>query len=99
MSWFAAFLLTCACEIPIVAAVAPRGQRRRAAVDALAANLLTHPLAWYAYAAEWLSWGAVETLVVVVEAAVYALVTRLSWPRAALASLLANGVTMALSFL
>lgn len=99
MNWFTAFALTCAVEIPLVLAVAPRGLRRRAAIDAFAANLLTHPIAWYAYAAEWLSWSSVEALVVVVEASIYAIVTRMAWPRAAAASLLANGVTMALSFL
>lgn len=99
MSWLTAFALTCACEIPIVGAIAPRGRRRRAAVDAFAANLLTHPLAWYAYMSGWLSWGVVEALVVAVEVVIYALVTRLRWMGAVAASLLANGVTMALSFL
>lgn len=99
MNWFAAFALTCAVEIPLVAGIAVRGQRRRAAVDAFAANLLTHPLAWHAYASEWLSWGTVEALVVVVEAVAYGVVTRMAWPRAIAASAVANGVTMALSFL
>jgi len=98
MNWPAAFALTAAIELPLVVAVAPRALRRRAALDSLAANLLTHPLAWYLLAAELLPWTAIEVGVTAVELAVYRFVTRLPWPRAVLAALLANGVTAALSF-
>lgn len=98
MNWFVAFLVTCAIELPIVAAIAPRGARRRAPVDALAANLLTHPAAWYLVRAAAASWLAVELGVTAAELLVYRAVTRMSLPRAALAACCANGVTAALSF-
>ncbi|MCA8973776.1 MAG: hypothetical protein KDC98_03605 [Planctomycetes bacterium] len=99
MNWFGAFALTCLVELPIVAAVAPRPLRRRAALDSLAINLLTHPLAWYVSVTDLLAWTPTEVLVAIVEAAAYALVTRMSWPRAMAAAVLANGVTAAMSFL
>ena len=99
MTWAIAFLLTCAVELPIVVAIAPRTLRRRASLDSLAANLLTHPLAFYLYTAELLSWGTIEVGVAVTETLVYGLVTRMPWPRAVLAALLSNGVTAAMSFL
>jgi len=97
MEWPAAFALTCAVELPIVALVAV-DRRRRAALDAFGANLLTHPLAWYSVRSLLLSWLAVELAVLAVEAVVYRTVTRLSWARALLAACLSNGVTAALSF-
>lgn len=97
MDWLAAFALTCAVELPIVAAVA-QGRRRRAALDAFGANLLTHPLAWYSVRTLLLSWTTVELAVLAVEAIVYRSVTRLPWGRALLAAGLANGITAALSF-
>ncbi|MBL8737144.1 MAG: hypothetical protein JNL12_11995, partial [Planctomycetes bacterium] len=80
MDWLAAFALTCAVELPIVAAVAP-GRRRRAALDAFGANLLTHPLAWYSVRTLLLSWTVVELAVLAVETVVYRTVTRLPWGR------------------
>ena len=98
MNWPTAFALTAAIELPLVAAVAPSALRRRAALDSLAVNLLTHPLAWLSFGAGWLPWATIELLVLAVEAIAYRTVTRLSWPRALAASALANGVTAALSF-
>lgn len=97
MEWPAAFALTCAVELPIVAAVA-EGRRRRAAFDAFGANLLTHPLAWYSIRSLLWPWLAVELAVLAGEAVLYRTVTRLSWGRALLAAGLANGITAALSF-
>lgn len=98
MSWLEAFLITCAIELPIVAAIAPRAARRRAVVDAFGANLLTHPAAWYLVRALAAPWLAVEVSVTAVELLVYRAVTRISWRRAGLAACCANGVTAALSF-
>lgn len=78
MPYLADLGLTLAVEVPIVAfagrAIGVRIQR--AAVVAVAANLLTHPLLWFA--APWLHdrWGLAgvvlaEATVVVAEAAVY----------------------------
>lgn len=98
MDWPTAFLCTVAVELPLVALVAPRGQRRRAAVDSIAANLLTHPLAWFTFGSGLLPWAVVEAGVAGVEFAVYRFVTQLRWPVAAAAALIANAVTAALSF-
>lgn len=98
MDWPAAFALTCAVEVPIVIAFAPRGRRGRTAADAFAANLLTHPLAWLLIVHAGLSWLLVEVLVLLVEVAVYRGVTRLPLPRAFAAAGLANLVTASLSF-
>ena len=98
MNWLEAFALTCAIELPVVALIASRGLRRRAAGDSLAANLLTHPAAWYLVRSAGLPWFAAEIGVAAIELLVYRRVTRLSWLRAAAASLAANGVTAALSF-
>ncbi|MCK5945372.1 MAG: hypothetical protein KAI24_25505 [Planctomycetes bacterium] len=93
MNWPTAFALTVAIELPLVLLLAPRGRRRRTAGDALAANLLTHPAAWWAVLSAGASWWLVEALVAIVEAAVYGAVTRMGWVRAMVASLVANGVT------
>ena len=98
MNWATAFALTCAVELPIVARIAPTNLRRRAAWDSLAANLLTHPLAWYAVRELGASWWLVEGCVVVAEALVYVGCTRLPAGRAWLLALFANAVTAALSF-
>ena len=98
MNWLEAFALTCAIELPVVVLIAGRGLRRRAAVDSLAANLLTHPAAWYLVRSTGVPWLAAEVVVAAVELLVYRRVTRLTWLRAAAASVAANGVTAALSF-
>jgi len=93
VSWFEAFLLTVSVELPLVAALAPRGRRRRAAADGLGANLLTHPCAWWAVLSAGAPWLLVEAAVSLTETLVYRGVTGMSWPRAAATSLLANGIT------
>lgn len=98
MTWLPAFVLTCAVEFVIVLGVAPP-PRRRVAVDSLAANLLTHPLAYWLVTRGWLGFWPAEGAVFVVEATIYARVSRLPAPRAAAISLAANGVTLAMSFL
>lgn len=98
MNWPVAFALTAAIELPLAVLCAPVGARRRIAVDSLLANLTTHPLAWFLHGHGLVGWWAVELGVAVTEAVVYRAVTRVSWPRAVVASGLANGVTAALSF-
>lgn len=97
--WATAFLLTVACELPLVAISAPRGLRRRAAGDSVLVNLLTHPLAWLSVTALGQSWLLVECSVIAVEALAYATVTKMPWPRAIAAASLANVVTASMSFL
>lgn len=98
MSWFEAFALTVAIELPIIVWLAGRGRRRHVWVDALAANLLTHPGAWWLVRGAGWSWIGVELAVAAVEALVYRSAARTSWRRAALMSCAANGTTAALSF-
>ncbi|MFN3243865.1 MAG: hypothetical protein ACE37K_20330 [Planctomycetota bacterium] len=99
MNWATAFALTVAIELPIVVLVAARGRRRRACGDAFAANLLTHPCAWWAVLSAGAPWLLVEALVAIAETLVYRASTRMAWPRAAAASLLANGVTATIGLL
>jgi len=99
MEWYIAFALTLAIELPVVGLLCPRGARRRGVKDAAAANLLTHPCAWWAILSAGMSWWLVEGLVWLAEACVYRAATRLSWTRAATTSLVANGVTAALGWL
>jgi hypothetical protein len=99
LDWAVAFLLTVVLEMPCVIACAPRGVRGRAALDSLLANACTHPLAWLAVNSGALSWTATETAVLVAEAFVYRWITRMPWPRAGAASLLANGVSAGSAFL
>ena len=98
MNWPSAFLLTLAVELPLLALLAPVERRRRTVLDGAAANLLTHPLAWYAVRELGASWWLVEGCVVVAEALVYVGCTRLPAGRAWLLALFANAVTAALSF-
>lgn len=99
MTWWVAFLLTCASEFVVVAAVAPAPRRLRTATDSLAANLFTHPLAFWLVTGGHLGWWPTEIGVCVAEAAIYAGVSRLGPARAFATSLAANGVTAAMSFL
>jgi hypothetical protein len=99
MQWALAFALTVAIELPLVAALVPRGARRRAPFDAFAINLCTHPLAWLAVAHYGANWWLVESAVLSAELALYRALTGLTWPRAALVSSVANGVTAGLALL
>lgn len=66
--------------------------------DTFLVNALTNPLANYAG----LAWGAnfwlTEAVVFIVEIPLYRTVLQLNWRQAALLSLIANGVTLSLSF-
>ena len=99
MTWLEAFALTVAIELPIVVLLVGRGRRRRAPLDALAANLLTHPLAWWAVMSGAAPWLFTELCVVAVEACVYRAATRLGWASAAMTALAANLVTAAIGLL
>lgn len=99
MTWLLAFTLTCAIEFAIVLALAPAPQRVRVAVDSLAANLFTHPLAFWAVTHGHVGFWPTEGAVCLVETAIYARISRLPLPRAVAISLAANGVTLATSFL
>ena len=93
ISWPVACALTVALELPLAAALAPPGLRRKVALDGLFLNLLTHPLAWGAVLG--LGWPllAVEVGVTAAEAVGYRAVSGLGWGRAGLVSLLCNGLT------
>ncbi len=94
-SYLFAFGLTVLFEVPIVVAAGGRG--RRLAIDALLANLMTHPVAWLAVVGGHLSFVPTEALVVAAEAVAYRAVSGFTTPRAIALSSLANGVTILLS--
>lgn len=98
MTWLVAFLLTCAVEFAIVFALAPPTQRVRIAIDSLAANLFTHPIAWWLVTNGHAGFWPTEVGVWLVEATVYLGIARLPARRALATSLAANGVTLAMSF-
>lgn len=98
MTWLAAFVLTCAVEFAIVFAIAPPTQRVRIATDSLAANLCTHPPAFWLVTQGHAGFWPVEFTVWLVEAAIYVGVSRLPVLRALATSMAANGVTLAMSF-
>lgn len=98
MNWPTAFALTLLIELPLVALLAPTTHRRRALGDGLGANLLTHPLAYGLFGAGLVAWTPLELGVAAIELLVYRLVTGLPWWRAALVSLVANGVSATMSF-
>lgn len=93
LDWFVAFLLTVMFELPLVLLLSPTSRRQRAAGDCCAANLLTHPCAWWAVLSAGASWWLVEGIVALVEAAIYRVSTGMTRPRAVATSLFANGVT------
>jgi hypothetical protein len=63
-----------------------------------AANVVTHPIAWFLVRSMEAPWLVVEIGVFVAEGLIYRQVTRMPWLRAVAAALLANGITAALSF-
>lgn len=94
-----ALALTQVIELPVAAALAPRGARGRVLATLFFANLLTHPIAWCLVAGTdhpdrfW----PVEAAVVLAELVLLSLVARIGLARAARVSLVANGVTIVLS--
>lgn len=76
-----------------------RRERGRLQLDAPLINLLTHPLARMLIGAGVLSWAVAELLIVILEAFLYATVTRLPARRAILTSVVANGVTIILALI
>jgi len=97
MAWFMTLLL----EVPVVLFFARRWRLPlgRAFLVGVAMSSITHPLAWEA--ASWLyteslwvlAWVGIETAVVAIEAGLMRWWLGLTWRRAALLSLLANGFT------
>ncbi|MFK7739766.1 MAG: hypothetical protein AB8H80_05535 [Planctomycetota bacterium] len=99
MNWPTAFALTVLIELPLIVWLLGSGRRTRAAGDVLAANLLTHPLAWFLVRLQDWPWTLVELLVLAAEACAYRKLRRIPWRRAVLLSSVANGATAALSLL
>ncbi len=95
----AALALTLAIEVPI-AVLAGGRPRTRVVFAALAASLLTHPLAWWANTAIPLTFpvraALIEVAVALVEAALYRTLVPLPAWRALLTSCLANGASFGL---
>jgi hypothetical protein len=106
-AWLAAFCLTLAIEMPVLAFLGRRAERslsRRATV-ALIANAASHPVVWFGFPALGLAWGATTALselwAWLVEASLYRLALRSATWRLALglslaANLLSFGLGLAL---
>jgi hypothetical protein len=89
--------LTLLVEGGVVAALAPASLRRRALLASLWINLFTHPLATLFFRGTRLSFGMVESVVIVVETLLYADLLRCRLGRAAALSLAANVASLLLS--
>ncbi len=101
--WFAAFVLTLAVEVPIVAWLLRRAEPvlwRRVAL-AVFANLVTHPAVWYVFSQLFVVGTveytlAAEAWAIAAEAVFYAVVIRgLGVPRAVVVAVVANGASFA----
>jgi hypothetical protein len=99
LEYLAALFVTLAVEVPVAMLLAGSSRRRRAGATSLAVNLVSHPIAFFMVTHEVLPFAPTEILVTVFEAVGYRRFARLSPYRAALTSVLANGLTTALSFL
>ena len=97
MLWAAAFAWTCAFEFPVYFAILQRARPARGVlrivVAALSAQWATHPALWYKvprFEPYW-AWVAIaEVGVTVVEIVVVKQLARVTWARAAVASVAAN---------
>jgi hypothetical protein len=102
MTAAAALLITLAVEVP-VATLAGGPPRGRVALAALAASLLTHPLAWWANTALPYAFpvraALIEVAVTLAEAALYRALVPLPAGRALLTSCLANAASFGLGLL
>jgi len=98
LSYAPLLLLTLAIECRVIAAIAPRGERRNYLAVCLALNLLTHPLATLL---SW-RWGAdillIEGLVLLVEWLGYARLLGLSTVRSLWCSFATNLCSAAIAF-
>jgi hypothetical protein len=102
-----ALALTLVIEVPLVTAMVPFGRHRTVAAAAVAANLVTHPLLWFALlpAVEAAGWsgpaalGVAEVLVTATEAAWYRRVLVLPGSRALAVSFAANAMSLGVGLL
>jgi len=99
VAWAKAFAFTELVEAPIYRRLVPASWR-----TALAASAITHPFVWFVFPRVgqrlelgWLTTSITsEIFAVVVEAAFFRRACRISWRRAWLVSLFANGASVAL---
>jgi hypothetical protein len=96
--YFVAIAATIAVEALVLSLLTRRPDRRRAVVASVFVNCLTHPIAWVLNSGGLALFVAVELAVTAAEAWLYAAVVPAKLPRALLWSVVANGVTAALSF-
>ena len=94
-AWLAAFLCTLLIEGALFLAVLGRTGRNLCAV--VAANVCTHPLAYWLIVVQGVPFVPVEAGILVVEALLYRFGFRLGWGDAFGAAALCNGATMAVS--
>ncbi|QDG51420.1 hypothetical protein FIV42_11905 [Persicimonas caeni] len=105
MTQWEALALTLALEVPVALLIAwlcgLRDDLARVAAVAVAASLVTHPIAWYLAVsglADWPFWqraAVIEAAVVAAETVVYAKALKLRWPPALGVAFTANAVSFA----
>lgn len=93
-----ALALTIAVEAAVLALLTRGTERRRVVTASLFVNCLTHPIAWILNAGGLPIFVAVELAVVAAEAQLYSTVVPARYGRALGWSVVANGVTIAMSF-
>lgn len=98
LDYLAVLGLTLVVELPIFALAAPPGRRSTVVTAAFAANLLSHPLAWWAMTVLGAPFWPVEFAVFALEAIALVVSARLNVLRAVLGSAIANAATVGLSF-
>ena len=98
-SYWEALLLTLVVEGLIILLLSPKETRVQLLGVSALLNLFTHPLAYLAAAHYWLPFLQLEALVLIAEAAGYALVGGVKLSRGALLAAAANIPTALLSFL
>jgi len=96
--YFLALATTIIVEALVLAALTRGPERKRVVTASLFANCVTHPIAWVLNLGGLPIFIAVELAVVAAEAQLYSTVVPARYGRALVWSLVANGVTIALSF-
>jgi len=93
-----ALAATIAVEALVLALLTRGTKRRRVVTTSLFVNCLTHSIAWILNTGGFPIFVAVELAVVAAEAQLYSTVVPAPYPRALVWSIVANGVTIAMSF-
>jgi hypothetical protein len=98
-AWEILLVATIVIEGMFALALVGRGARGHALLCSVFANFLTHPVATFLHGVRGVPLTPIELAVILVEAVAYMLAVGLSWRRAIILSVVANGATWGLSLL